>query len=250
MGRRALVIGAGGGLGSRLTARLLDNGWEVTGSGRRPPEEAVPGLDAYLRVDLAEADAVGRLMAALPHKGFDLVVHNAADYGPRGRDDLELAELEPLFRTNALTPYLFLRELLGALPPGRQCTCVVVNSDAVYGADRTSGAYAASKAALRVLTSALSDSCRGRNVSVCTLLLGPLADPRKVELLRQAAERRGVEEGEMVRTFLRRSNSFYVIDELIDLEACVRSVEYLSELGPAGNGMLCRLDGGSAGSLV
>jgi hypothetical protein len=50
--------------------------------------------------------------------------------------------------------------------------------------------------------------------------------------------------------FLRKSNPDLVIDEFIDFESCYRSVVYLTELGAIANGMLCRLDGGSAGSLV
>ncbi|MET9730313.1 SDR family oxidoreductase [Streptomyces sp. NPDC006458] len=250
MAKRAFVTGSSHGLGAHLASRLAGDGWKVTGLGRRPEAETpgTAGVD-YIQADLSRPETVERLPALLGETP-DLIVHNAVSYPPRGAQELSLADLDSVFRVNALAPYRLTLDLLAAKPDTRFTSVVVVNSESMYHADRDSGVYAASKAALRVLTTALADVCRSRNAGVATLLLGPLADPDKVEQLRRVAAGRGVDEAEITRIFLRKSNPDLVIEELIDFESCYRSVQYIADLGRAANGMVCRLDGGSAGSLI
>ncbi|KUN15377.1 MULTISPECIES: SDR family NAD(P)-dependent oxidoreductase [Streptomyces] len=250
MAQHALVTGSSHGLGAHLAARLAADGWKVTGLGRRPASEtpATPGVD-HLQADLSRPETLKWITDRLG-EAPDLIVHNAVSYPPRPAHELSLAELEDVFRVNALAPYRLTLDLLAATPDTRFTSVVVINSESMFHADRDSGAYAASKAALRVLTGSLADACRSRNTAVATLLLGPLADPDKVAQLQRVAARRGVDEAEITRVFLRKSNPDLVIEELIDFDACYRSVQYLAGLGRAANGMLCRLDGGSAGSLI
>ncbi|WP_405590127.1 SDR family NAD(P)-dependent oxidoreductase [Streptomyces sp. NBC_01190] len=249
-GKHALVTGSSQGLGSHLAARLAQDGWKVTGLGRRPAAEAspAPGVD-HLQADLSNPEILETLPALLGGVP-DLVIHNAVDYPDRGAGPLPLAGLERVFRVNALIPYLLTLRLLAERGPEQPLCCIVVNSEAIFHADEQSGPYAASKAALRVLTSSLAETFRSKNASVATLLLGPLATPRMVAELRAVADKRGASEEEITRLFLRRSNPDLVIDELIDFEACYSSIRYIADLGPTANGMMCRLDGGSAGSLI
>ncbi|KAF0646852.1 MULTISPECIES: SDR family NAD(P)-dependent oxidoreductase [Streptomyces] len=249
--KRALVIGASQSLGSHLATRLASNGWQVVGTGRRPASE-VPGSEgfAYERLDLSDPEEAHRFLEGAGSDAYDLVVHNAVTYGAIPGKPPALDELEAMFRVNALVPYRLLHGVLAAQPTDRFCSCVVVNSDSIYHATKQSAPYAATKAALRVLTTSLADTFRSAQVSVATLLLGPLPDPRKLADFQRVAERHDVPVEDVKRAFLRKANPFYVIDDLIGFDACYRSVEYLAGLGPAGNGMVCRLDGGSAGSLI
>lgn len=250
MAQHAFVTGSSHGLGAYLAARLAGEGWKVTGLGRRPESETpgTPGVD-YIQADLSRSETVERIPALLGETP-DLIVHNAVSYPPRGAQEVSLTELDDVFRVNALAPYRMTLDLLAAKPDAKFTSVIVVNSESMYHADRDSGVYAASKAALRVLTASLAEASRSRNAGVATLLLGPLADPDKVEQLRRVADSRGVDQAEITRVFLRKSNPDLVIEELIDFEACYRSVQYIAGLGRTANGMVCRLDGGSAGSLI
>ena len=60
----------------------------------------------------------------------------------------------------------------------------------------------------------------------------------------------GVSEVTLTNEYLRRSNPFLVVTDLIDLDACYETVRHIVDLGKTANGMLCKLDGGSSGSLV
>lgn len=245
--KQALVTGASRGLGAHIATRLVEQGWAVTGVGLRPDDGMCTSRGIrYLQVDLAKAGAV-EVLADRAESALDLVVHCAVRY-PETSSAAD--DMDDVFRVNAFAPYRLTRALLAGKDPAVFCSYVLVNSEAVYHADQDSGVYAASKAALRVLSTALAGECRSRNASAATLLLGSLATPDKVEQLRRVAERRGLPEDEVTRLFLRKSNPGLQIDFLLDLEAGFRSVCYIESLGAAANGMLCRLDGGSAGSLV
>ncbi len=246
--KRAVVIGGSRGFGAALARHLADAAWDVVATGRRADAE-LPAAVRYVRGDLAHVDGLAAVASVLEQAEPHLVVFNAASYGAIGAPP-EHSDMQQVFRVNAIAPYYLLRQHLTTRLSDQFCSCVVINSDAIYHAAESSAVYAASKAALRVLTSALASVCRARPASVSTLLLGPLADDRKIDELHAIATRRGVADEEIIRTFLRRSNPSFVTDQLIDLDSCIRSVEYLAALGRAANGMQCRLDGGSAGSLV
>lgn len=247
MQKRAVVTGLSHGLGAFIGARLAQEGWRVTGFGRSELNPVPEGIE-YFQADLSSVEAVSGLADRIGPTP-DLVIHCAVSY-PGSKSTLTLPDMGEVFRVNALAPYQLTLELLAAKPPDKFLSCVVVNSEAIYQADNQSGVYAASKAALRVLTTALAAECRDNHASTATLLLGPLASLQKTDDLRSVATKRGLTEEEITRIFLRKSNSNLVINSLIDFDAAWKSVQYIESLGATANGMLCKLDGGSSGSLI
>ncbi|MEU5761281.1 SDR family NAD(P)-dependent oxidoreductase [Nocardia sp. NPDC047648] len=244
---RALITGASSGLGLYMANRLTDLGWDVTGFGRRP-QNAIEGdvRFRYFSADLARLDCVANVAGRVAGP-LDLIVHCAVCYPHHGAD---ITDSEAVFRVNALNPEKLLRQLVYDQPVDRFLSVVVVNSESMFHADAQSSVYAASKAALRVLTAGLSESCRNANASIATILLGPLAHPNKITDLASMADKLGVTIEQITRLFLRKSNRDLVIDALIEFEPCVDSLLYILRLGRIANGMMCRLDGGSAGSLI
>lgn len=274
----ALVTGAGGGLGGYLARRLAEDGWAVTGvlrpagppadgapaepasgdqrapgdapaSGAEPASAEVPPPGVTLvRADLATDAGLAALLAACPVPPR-LLVHCAVSY-PTAVADLAPADLDAVFRVNAVAPYELSRRLLARTDADTPMTVVCVNSEAMYRADDRSGVYGASKAALRVLTTALAAGCRGTGNAVASLVLGPLATPRRMAELAGLAVKHGRAVPELAALALRKTNPDLVLTHFIELESCHRSVTYVAGLGPTANGMVCRLDGGSAGSLI
>lgn len=145
-------------------------GWTVTGTGRRSFKDIRITRDIeYIRADLSDLDSLELLSGRFRELTPDLIVYNAVTYGDCSERVPTLSELETLFRVNALIPYFLLLEYLSVAPQDRLCSCVVIKSDSIYHAHRQSGVYAASKAALWVLTVVLADACRSRNASISTL---------------------------------------------------------------------------------
>jgi NAD(P)-dependent dehydrogenase (short-subunit alcohol dehydrogenase family) len=245
----ALVIGASRGVGAHIANRLSEEGWKVRGIGRRPFESIAPEPKfEYVRADISHPNALDQVLGDFGRIP-DLVVHNAVQ--PTGDStSIDLEHLESAFRVNALMPYLITRELLARKPDTDFLSCVFINSEAIYHADQHSCSYAASKAALRVLSAGLSASVREGNAALATLMLGPLADQSKLDEVRSIAEQKGVTPTEVIRLFLRKVKPNSMIDDFIDYESCFTSIKYIHGLGRAANGMVCRLDGGSGGSLI
>jgi NAD(P)-dependent dehydrogenase (short-subunit alcohol dehydrogenase family) len=249
--KTALVTGTSQGLGQYLAQRLGEQGWRVTGLSRRGAGDQSEAF-THIRCDLANTAALDSALEQIVEKSGgcpDLVVLNAVTY-PAKDSESDVADWDRVFQVNTLAPYYMSRKLLSEVRPDSRSTFIIINSEAVFHADEKSAIYAASKAALKVLSTALAVQARPLGVAVASLLLGPLANHEKVEELRRIAERRDTTLEETTKLFLRRSNPDLVIDDLIGFESCLTSVQYLASLGPVANGMLCRLDGGSAGSLV
>lgn len=245
----ALVIGASRGVGAHIATRLAEEGWVVKGVGRRPLTSIVPTPKyEYVRADISDPNALDQMLSDLGRVP-DLVVHNAvrADWNS---SSLSLESMEAAFRVNALMPYLITRDLLARKPDADFLSCVFINTEAVFHADQHSCSYAASKAALRVLSAGLSASVRDGNAALATLMLGPLADQSRLDEARSIAEKKGMTPTQVARLFLRKTKPDMVIDDFIDYESCFMSIKYIHGLGRAANGMVCRLDGGSGGSLI
>ncbi|WP_276202304.1 NAD(P)-dependent oxidoreductase [Roseivivax marinus] len=246
-----MITGCTGSLGGHLARRLMEDGWRVVGVARRTDPE-LEKLEPFrgVAIDLGTLEAKNSLFDLLKTENPALFVHAAVHYGNPRVLDRNLPEIETMFRVNAHSAFLAFAEYCEAGPMEQFCTFVPINSDAIFHTTATNAAYAASKAALRVLAAGLAERCKTSNGCVATLALGPLADHSKTSQLKALAEKRGISMEALTAEYMRRSNPFLVIEELIDLEACYRCIETIVDLGAMANGMVCRLDGGSAGALI
>lgn len=240
----AVVIGATRNLGLYVARKLAHHGWSVVGIGRSVPEDAQ--TVRFVPLDLAHPGAADVLTDLLREAEPGLIVSNVVTYGPDAPGNLDLGAIEVMFRVNTLVPYLALSAYIETAP---KTSCVIINSDSMFHANRQVGPYAASKAALKVLTTALADTCRAKGGAVSTLLLGPLADDRKMRECARIAEKNGLAIEVVINALLKKGNPFYLKESFLQFEECLRSIEYIHSLGAAANGMVCKLDGGASGSL-
>jgi short-subunit dehydrogenase len=183
MGERQLsgsvvaVVGAGGGLGSAISAVLADAGASVVLVGRTPgPLQAVaaqhPGLTGAVQVvcdvrDPGAGDLVRRAIDDGPGRLDGLVVASGVvAFG----DLVDTADdtIEELFLTNVMGPLWLIRRLVPLLADSAG---FVANLSAVVAEAPvpSMAAYSASKAALTAADVALARELRRRGIAVCDL---------------------------------------------------------------------------------
>ncbi len=156
--RVALVTGGTAGLGLALTRALAAQGWHVITDGRhegRIKEADFPAGVTALVGDLTDADHRAALIDAVCERGrLDLLVHNASTLGPlplRRLGQVEIADLQEVWRTNIGAPVMLTAGLLSWLRPG-ESILLSISSDAAVNHYETWGLYGASKAALDHVT--------------------------------------------------------------------------------------------------
>jgi NAD(P)-dependent dehydrogenase (short-subunit alcohol dehydrogenase family) len=149
MSSRALVTGAGRGIGAGIARELAGAGWHVTVTGRTPDQvEAVAleiGGEAVVG-DVSRREDVERMIAAA--EPIDLVVANAGVALWEDSWETDPEEWWHVLEVNVLGAYLTCRLALPGMVERGGGRIVITGSGASYLPGSTSGAYAASKAAV------------------------------------------------------------------------------------------------------
>jgi 3-oxoacyl-[acyl-carrier protein] reductase len=139
---------------------------EIAGHGRR---------GAAFAADIADADATAAVFDAVEDRfgHLDVVVHTAGINRPAVLADLDLADLDEIHRVNVRGTFVVDQQAARRVRNGG--SIVNVSSSMVRVAPPALGAYAASKAAVDVLTRILAKELRGRDITVNAVAPGPTA---------------------------------------------------------------------------
>jgi NAD(P)-dependent dehydrogenase (short-subunit alcohol dehydrogenase family) len=187
--RRALVTGANSGIGEATALKLAEAGADVVVNYLGGPDAAEAVAAAVhtmgrrsfaIRADISDAGQVAGMMTRMVQEwgGIDLLVNNA---GVDGRTAVAW-EAEPevwrkVIDVNLFGTFLCCREALRLMVPQR--AGVIVNMSSVHEVIPWSGfsAYAASKAAVSMLTKTLAQEAAPHGVRVLALAPGAIRTP-------------------------------------------------------------------------
>lgn len=247
MNNQILIIGASRGLGLELAAAFIEQGTTVIGmhSGASEPI-AVPGIE-WMECDLADSGARQQAVDSLEVVPSRIIF--AAAFDPRA-DHPQRVDRDGVTQSllvNGAGGYDILRLLLEKSES--PVSIAVVGSEAIYTPDAGSAAYAAGKAALKVLTGALTDLCRTRGGAVFEVIFGALNSDQRREEFAAASVKYKVGIDELVSRTLARANPESRIRRFIEPLECARLISCGFELGDIANGASFRLDGGSGGAF-
>lgn len=169
--KHVVITGANRGIGLELARHYKGAGWRVTGVCR----ETSPELEEYAAqviedIDVARADSLERLVAALQGQTIDLLINNAGILHDDVLGSLDIASLRLQMEVNAFAPLLICEALLPNLGPGSK----IVNITSRMGSigDNDSGGrygYRASKAAFNAFGRSLAIDLKGRGIAVAQL---------------------------------------------------------------------------------
>ena len=137
----AVVTGVSSGIGAAIAARLLRDGWSVTGLSRTDPGEHAPGF-SHRAVDLLDPS---QLPAALEGLRPTALVHAAGLMRAGSLGALDAEAGRTLWRLHVEAASLLADQLVPEMPDGGRI--VLIGSRTASGAAGRSQ-YAASKAAL------------------------------------------------------------------------------------------------------
>lgn len=165
----AVVTGASSGIGAAIAARLLREGWAVTGVSRSPP---APGI-AHVPLDLAEADGA-EVRAALERVPATALVHAAGVLRVGALGELDPALGAAMWRLHVDATCL----LADAVVPrmGRGGRVVLVGSRTATGSPGKSQ-YAATKAAMVGLARSWAIELAPRGITVNVVAPGATDTP-------------------------------------------------------------------------
>ena len=191
-GRRALVTGAGSGIGAAVARGLHAEGADVLLADLRPePAEAVAaelgagGRAAAVGLDVRDEDAV-RAVAA--QDTFDVLVNCAGIGSTTNAPDTPLEVWEDVFAVNARGTFLCCKHVLPGMIERRRGAIVNIASVAGLIGLRNRAAYSASKGAVIALTRALAIDHVADGVRVNAVCPGTVDSPWVRRLVEEVGE--------------------------------------------------------------
>lgn len=212
-GRRILVTGASGGLGTDLCRHLLTEGCHVIGTARdedklsrfRSLMPDGPGRLTTAIVDQADPDKVSAIISKIfdSEGPIDSLVNNAAVYPKSPADKQDITEMQSVLNVNAVSA----TALMGAVVPGMKKAGFgrIINVSSITFALGFAelSAYVSSKGALIGLTRVWARELGADNITVNAISPGAFqTDAEKIHpdpegysrfvLNQQAIKRRGI----------------------------------------------------------
>jgi short-subunit dehydrogenase len=174
-GRRVLLTGASGGIGTAIARALHSRGATVIVSGRRADalEKLAAELGERVEVapaDLASADGVRQLLATAPD--VDIFVANAALPAAGTVDDFTDDEIDRAIDVNLRAPIQLARELAPNMVERGSGHLVFVSSMSGKIANGGGAIYSATKFGVRGFAASLRDELRGSGVGVTAVFPG------------------------------------------------------------------------------
>ncbi len=175
-GAKALVTGGSEGIGKAIAAALHQEGADVVITGRRADvleataEEIGVGWTAG---DVGDEDDAIRTVREFveEHGRLDILVNNAGFGRFAPLVEMELSDMEAVYRTNVFGAFLMAREAAKVFVRQGSGNLVNISSTSGLKGGRGSTAYSSSKFALRGMTECWRDELRRHDVRV--ILVNP-----------------------------------------------------------------------------
>jgi NAD(P)-dependent dehydrogenase (short-subunit alcohol dehydrogenase family) len=194
MSRKALVIGAAGGVGTQVVKQLLGKGYEVTGSVLDDREADIartetPGMSRTIRLDLSNGD---KLLSDLQREAFaslDAVAVCAA-IGPFGPVEISpLAVFRRALEINTVAAAAVYQACMPALRRSKGRLVFISSFAGKIGLPFV-GYYSASKHALEGLADVMRHECRADGVKIVLVEPGGIKTPMVANQVRDVAKER------------------------------------------------------------
>ncbi len=180
-GKRALITGAGSGIGRAIALEFARRGMKLALVGRTAEKlvrtAALTGrpLDMLvLPADLTSPRAIPDIMRILEghFKGLDVLVNNAGMAQNRPFEQISEADYDRIMLLNAKVPFMLCQRTLPLLRQSECPTIINIGSVVSHSGYAQQAAYSASKHALLGMTKSLAKEVSGEGIRVHVLSPG------------------------------------------------------------------------------
>ncbi len=180
---RALVTGAGSGIGAAVAHRLADDGFDVTVADLEPDAVATDLGATAVRLDVRDETQVAKAM-----EGVEILVNAAGIGSTTDAPGTSLEVCDDVFAVNARGTFLCCKHVIPAMKTRGGGAIVNVASVAALVGLKNRAAYSASKGAVVSLTRALAIDHAGDGIRVNAVCPGTIDTPWVQRLVGQAGE--------------------------------------------------------------
>src|ERR1041384_725607 len=191
-GKRGLVTGGTGGIGSAIVARFMRGGGRVLTTGRSRPSAGLS--DHVIPTDISTREGIDQLITAVldQFKGLDILIHNVGGSAARGGGALALSDndWQRAFDLNLFAAVRLDRAFLQSMVQQRAGVIIHISSIQrtlpLYDATL---AYAAAKAALTNYSKALSNEVSPKGIRVVTVSPGFIETDAANRMIQRMADK-------------------------------------------------------------
>lgn len=187
--KNAIVTGATRGIGYAIAERLVNDGFEVVGTGTSMLGTVPDGVN-YKQVDFLKKESLSEFVQFLKNCNVDILVNNAGINKIGEFDLIEIGDYDKILDTNLRSPFLLCQAVIPYMKKeqwGR-----IVNVSSIFGniTKEYRASYSASKFGLDGMTAALAAEVSEFNILANCIGPGFI----DTDLTRQVLGEKGMEE--------------------------------------------------------
>lgn len=224
-GKKVVVAGATGGIGSNLVKLLVQSGAEVFMTGRNHEKLSslataygIPSTH-FLAADISEASQMEMLSSTvLDQLGTPDILVNAAGVGIiKPLEQLSLADFSQSIQTNLVGTFLFVKAFLPAMKEAKKG--LIINIPGVLGKVPMAGAaaYSASKYGIVGMMQSIREELKRTEIRITNLFLGGVDSPFWDSIDLRVQKEKMIREEEAARSiwFLCQQPASGVVSEMV-----------------------------------
>jgi 3-oxoacyl-[acyl-carrier protein] reductase len=258
-GATVLVTGSSAGIGFASAVALAREGASVVLNGRdagrladaeRRLSSRVPGATvSVVCADVSTAGGCEELTMAVP--AVDILINNAATFGPRPFAEIPDAEWTRFFETNVMSGVRLSRHYLPGMLAQNRGRVLFISSESAVHVTAGQIHYAVTKTALLALSRGLAELTRGTAVTVNTVLPGPTATEGVDTVIEGVAGQTGMSRDQIVGHLFATDQAGSLLQRLARPDEVANLIAYFaSPLASITNGSVLRAEGGAVQTIL